>query len=150
MAAPSYPLIRGKAIDWSSVEIAIATVDGKSVPPVKGITSLDWKIDRSADYQYGTSANPIRQRRGRVAYSATIKLLKEEWQFIKGTIGKGYLEREMNIVGNWLEGSFESKVSIQAATIKSEGESTSEDGSPEITLELLPMAIVEDGIEPLL
>jgi hypothetical protein len=150
MAAPSYPLMRGKAVDWSSIEIAINTLDGKSVPPVKGITGLDWGIDRSGEYQYGTSANPIRQRRGRISYSATLKILKEEWQFIKATIGNGYLEREMNIVGSWIEGSFESKVSIQGATIKSEKESTSEDGSPEITIELLPMKVIEDGIEPLL
>jgi len=146
MAGP-YPNIKNKAVDWSSVELQFVTVEGVSAPIVKGITGLDWNISRTGGYQYGTSAVPIRQKRGQVSWGATIKFLKEDWTTIKKAIGDGYGEIPMNITGLWKEGDFESDVYIEGATILGESESTSEDGSPEVTIELQPMKIVDAGVE---
>ena len=144
---PTYPLIKGKRVDWSSVELSLKLNDGAPVSPGRGITGLDWNISRSGAYVYGQGAKPVGQTRGQMSYSASVTLLKEEWQFVKQQFGDGYGEAAIDIVATWLDGGFESKVEIIGATILDEGESASAGGdAPEITLELLPADIVGDGV----
>lgn len=149
MADPTYPLMKGKAVDFSSLDLSWKAADGTSIPPLQGYVSLDWENARSGKHVWGKSAKPIRQTRGRLTPSATLKLLKEEWKYIKGLLGNGYLENPFDITGTWLEDNFESTIEILGTTINKESESTTEDGEPAITLELLPMDVIEDGITPL-
>ena len=148
MAAPVYPLVRGKRVDFSDFNLSFQAADGSSkpIPRLRGYTGFDWNISRSGELTYGNHTLPTGQRRGQTGYSASITLMKEEWQLIKKALGPGYGEIPINISGTWRNGSFESSVEIIGATILDEGQSGGNDASPEVTIELLPSEIIEDGI----
>lgn len=142
-----YPLIQGKAVDFSSLEISFQ-VEGKKIPPLQGITGLDWGIQRSGNAVYGKGPKALRQTRGQVSNSASLTMYKEEWQAWKQAVGDGYGEIPINIVGTWLEATIESKVEIIGATITDESQSASQGGDPpEVSIELLPMDIIEDDVQ---
>ena len=148
MAELQYPNMKGKAFDHSSAEWVFKGVDGTEHPIVKGIKNIDWGITRTGGKQYGTSATPIRRKRGQYDYSASVTWYKEDWDAVRDSMGDGYMEEEFNVFGTWLEGRKESTVEILSCTILEESESTGEDGEPEVTVSLEPMRILVNGISP--
>lgn len=144
MAAPRYPNIRGKRVDFSSLELTWKTVSGKTLTKNKGCMGLDWSWTRSGKLRFGSNADALGQTRGQLTPSASLKYEFEEWEDMRDEIGDGYGEAEVSIIAVWKENGREGRCEI-VGTITGESETVAQDGSPEYTITILPTILKPGG-----
>jgi len=77
-------LINGKIHDWTDVAVTIMGV------PVSGITSINWKIDKEKELQYGSGSAPHGVGYGHMKYSCNFELtLAQAQEFEKAAHNVG-------------------------------------------------------------
>lgn len=156
-----YPLINGFRPSWASVEIKF-NLTGSGAAPNYAIQSVDYKATRERKATYGTNVNPLGKTRGKITYTAKVKMLLAEWNNLIAQLGQldptgnqGYGDVFFSLHISWTDpqpniltgiGNLVEDILI-GCTLDSAEQSSSE-GPDDIVVEseLTPLLILRNGL----
>lgn len=92
MATPlTVPLVNGNRHNFASITLKAA--DTKFI----GFTSIEYSRERDRELVYGNHPDPLGKTLGQNSYSATLEMLRAEWDLLRATLGEGYGDKFFDV-----------------------------------------------------